>query len=240
MNPPKKIKHLLEMSVSDYDDMASEYVRKDSTEHGFKLKDGAIQAYNASIGRATIESVFTNEIVIDLAIRPRARGGSANDLRIWVLVEDRTHLRRIMELKQYDQPATAYYQSQPSIQCWLREVRQVFWPGLDGSAYDLVNFAGGGWYWIREKRVSLFDVPYSSEKNKDIDFLVDLAAYDAYQLGLVHGRQNESTAYCEAIDRDHDAFHLATEAVEKTYLEAAQRALDEKNPQTTKPTARLR
>ncbi len=240
MDPPKKIKHLLEMSVSDYDDIASEYVRKDSAQHGFKLKDGAIQVYNASIGRATIESVFTNEIVIDLAIRPRTRGGSVSDLRIWVLVEDRTHLRRIMELKQYDQPATAYYQFQPSLQLWLREVRQVFWPGLDGSAYDLVNLAGGGWYWIREKRASLFDVPYSSEKNKDIDFLVDLAAYDAYQLGLVHGRQNESAAYREAIDRDHEAFHLATESVEETYLKAAQRALEEKDSQATKPTPRLR
>jgi hypothetical protein len=33
----------------------------------------------------------------------------------------------------------------------------------------------------------------------------------------------------------NDAFHLATESVEKTYLEAAQRTLDEKDPQASKP-----
>jgi hypothetical protein len=225
MTPPKKIKHLLETTVSDYDDMARTHTEKDSSDHGFKLKDGEIEIYKAPIARSTIASLFTNETVIDLAIRPRARGGSASDLRIWVLVEDGSHLRRIMELKQYDKPATSYYQAQPPIPNWLSEIREVFWPGLDGSAYDLVNLAGGGWYWIREKRVSLFDVPYSSEKNKEVDFLLDLAAYDAYQLGLAHGRQSQSAAYRTIIEKAPDDFHLATESVEKTYLEAATKAL---------------
>jgi hypothetical protein len=228
MAPPEKIERLLAMSVSDYDNMAREHTEKEASDHGFKLKEGEIQAYNAPIARATIESLFDGEIVLDLAIRPRARGGSANDLRIWVLLEAENHSRPIVEPKQYESPATTHYQSQPPIQNWLNEVSEVFWSGLDGSDYDLVNLAGVGWYWRREKRVLLFDVPYSSEKNKQADFLVELAAYDAYQLGVAHGRQNQSASYRGSIEKDLEHFHVATESLAKIYLEAAQKALDEK------------
>jgi hypothetical protein len=94
-----------------------------------------------------------------------------------------------VELKQCAKPATANYQTQPPVHEWLSEVRQAFWPWLDGSAYDLIDLAGAGQFWIREKRVSLIGRPYSSTKRGDIDFLEDLAMYDAYLLGLAHGRQ---------------------------------------------------
>ncbi len=94
-----------------------------------------------------------------------------------------------MELKQYAKPGTASYQDQPPVKEWLSEIRQAFWPGLTGADYDLVTIAGGGLFWIREKRVSLIDVPYSSEKKHEVDFVMGLAAYDANLLGLAHGSQ---------------------------------------------------
>ena len=226
--PPKKVKHLLEMSVSDYDDMVAQYAETHSSTDGFVFKVGKIESYNARIARSTIEALFAARNVIDLAIRPRDRGGSVDELRIWILIEGKNARRRIMELKQYAKPATAIYQPQPSVKQWLSEIRRVFWPGLDGSDYDLVNLAGDGRFWVREKHVSLIDVPYSSEKDNQIAFRDELATYDANQLGLAHGRQAQAEPYCAVIKADTEAFHNATEEVEKAYLELAQQAFDQR------------
>jgi hypothetical protein len=228
IKPPEKVKDLLQISVSDYDDMVARYADKESSTDGFLLKEGKIEPYNARIARSTIEALFVTEEVIDLAVRPRDRGGRIDELRIWILVEGQTSRRRIMELKQYVEPGTANYQPQPPIEQWLSEIRRAFWPGLDGSDYDLINLAGEGWFWLREKRVSLIDVPYSGETHDQIEFLDELATYDANQLGLAHGRQAQAEAYCAAIKTDTEAFHNATEEVEKTYLALAQKALDQK------------
>jgi hypothetical protein len=227
MKPPKKVRELLEMGVAAYDDLARQYTEKKSTKQGFILREGEIQAYDAKIARSTIEGLFTGEKVVDLAIRPRERGGSLDQLRIWVLVEANEGRRRIMELKQYAKPATAKYRGQPPVQEWMKEVRQVFWPGLDGSAYNLESIAGAGWFWIREKSVSLIDVPYSSEKHSKVDYLDDLAIYDANQLGIAHGRQTQAAAYRAAIEKDNELFHDATASVEKTYLDLAKQALSQ-------------
>ncbi len=229
IEPPKKVKDLLEMGISDYDDMVARYAEMNSSTDGFMFKVGKIERYNARIARSTIEALFAPERVVDLAIRPRDRGGSVDELRIWILVEGKSSRRRIIELKQYAEPATAIYQPQPSVEQWLREIRRVFWPGLDGSDYDLVNLAPDGWFWVREKRVPLIDVPYSSEKNNQKEFRDELATYDANQLGRAHGRQAQAEAYCGAITTDTEAFHNTTQEVERAYLELSQRVLDQES-----------
>jgi hypothetical protein len=119
--------------------------------------------------------------------------------------------RRIVELKQYAKPATANYQTQPPVHQWLSEVRQAFWPGLDGSAYDLIDLAGAGLFWIREKHVSLIDLPYSSSKRSDIAFLEDLAIYDANVLGFAHGRQAQAAPYHALVESDIEGFTMQRE-----------------------------
>ena len=218
LDPPKEVRSLLAMRVSDYDEMVTKYAEKKSSKHGFELKAGEIETYNAKIDRSTIEHLFTTEKVIDLAIRPQERGGSLGQLRIWVLTQGRNSRRRIVELKQYAKPAIANYDTQPAVHEWLSEVREAFWPGLDGSAYDLIDIAGAGLFWIREKHVSLIDLPYSGTKPSDIAFLEDLAMYDANALGLAHGRQAQAAPYRSLVKSDTDAFHDATGAVAKTYL----------------------
>jgi hypothetical protein len=225
IDPPKKVRALLEMRVAEYDAMVTEYAQKRSSKGGFIFKKGEIEPYTAKIDRANIERLFRTAKVIDIATRPEERGGSAGELRIWILLEDSGARRRIMELKQYEEPATAKYQSQPSPQQRLKEIRDAFWPGLDGSDYDLVGLRGAGLFWIREKRISLIDLPYSSEKRKKLDFLDDLEIYDANQLGLAHGRQQNAHRYREAIKADPEAFHEATASVEKAYLAIAKKTL---------------
>jgi len=220
LDPPKAVRSLLAMPVSDYDDMAARYIEKNSSKHGFVFRKGKIEPYTAKIARATIERLFPAEKVIDVAIRPEERGGSVDQLRIWVLVEQQNS-RRIVELKQYGKPAIANYRAQPPVHQWLNEVRRTFWPGLDGSAYDLVDLPGAGLFWIREKHVSLIELPYSSEKSSDVALLDDIARYDANVLGLAHGRQAEAAPYRAVVEKDADAFHNATAPVAKAYLELA-------------------
>ncbi len=225
--PPKKVQALLLTPVAKYDAMAAQYAKKNSSKNGFKFKKGEIEPYTAKIARSTIEHLFAAERVVDLAIRHEERGGSVDQLRIWVLVGDKNS-RRIMELKQYGNPAIANYQTQPPVQEWLNDVRQTFWPDLDGSAYDLVDLPGAGLFWIREKRVSLIDLPYSSKKSSDIAFVEALAMYDANVLGLAHGRQAQAAPYRAIIEMDAEAFHDATEPVAKAYLGLARESLRNK------------
>lgn len=222
--PPKQVQDFLEMRVSDYDKQAGEYCEKHCLDQGFKFKEGEIEHYNGKIKPPSIAQLFPGEQVLGIAKRIEERGGSSGEIRLWVLVGGPHSRQRIMELKQYATPGTAGYQKQPPVKEWLSEIRQAFWPGLTGADYDLVTIEGGGLFWIREKRVSLIDVPYSSEKQHEVEFVMGLAAFDANVLGMAHGRQAQSPAYAAAIHRDPAAFHQATKDVERAYLESAKEA----------------
>jgi hypothetical protein len=223
IEPPQKLKSLLEMSVVEYDAMVDRYAEKHASKEGFRFKTATLEPYRRRKARSAIEALFDTDSVIDIGTRRVDRGGSAGELRIWALVSDKTLHRRIMELKQYAKPATAFYQPQPLIKEWLKEVRGAFWPGLEGSEYDLVKIGGNSWFWVRERRVSLIDVPYSSKKNKRIEFRDRLARYAANHLGLAHGRQAQASAYCGAIKTDAEAFRLATKQVAVAYLKLARK-----------------
>jgi hypothetical protein len=227
VDPPKLIQNFLQMSTAEYDYHVAQYTADHTTPGGFKTKPGAIEPYKAKIAGSTIDTLFPGETVVDLALRPRERGGSADKPRVWVLVEDRQARRRIMELKQFGKSALERYRSQPPVKQWLAKVREAFWPGLDGSAYDLIDVSGAGLFWIREKHFSLVDVPYSSTKPARTKFLFELANYDAYQLGLAHARQGQSAGYRKALMKDLRAFREATSIVEKAYLKIAKKALRE-------------
>ncbi len=232
MEPPKKMQALLRMPIAEYDGMVGKYAETHSTTDGFRFEAGKLEPYKGSIARSTIKALFDTDKVIDVGIRPVDRGGSAGELRIWALVSDKPLHRRIMELKRYAKPATAFYQPQSPIKEWFKEVRGAFWPGLEGSEYDLVRIGGTSWFWLREKRVSLIDVPYSSTKNKRIEFRDQLARYDANQLGLAHGRQAQALAYLAAIETDADAFRLATKHAAVAYLKLARKAEAQKRQVT--------
>ena len=227
IKPPQQLKALLQMSTKSYDALADKYTAKNVFNKKFKHKAGSIEAYAGKIKRASIGKLFPNETVLDLAHRIEERGGSANEARIWVLVQDANARIRIVELKGYAEPGTASYVSQPHVEKWLSDIRQAFWPELTGAEYDLITLEGER-YWIREKRVSLIDVPYTSQKQRQVEFVLALAAYDAHVLGLAHGRQVDSAAYTAAIREDLPTFHKATKRVARAYLSYAKSAMKKK------------
>src|SRR4051794_4279254 len=107
INPPEKVHELLHMEVSEYDARAAKYLRERCSGEGFIFKVGKIEQYTTKIDRTSIENAFHTAKVIDVGIRPLARGGSAGQLRIWVIIETGGGGRKLMELKQYNEPATA-------------------------------------------------------------------------------------------------------------------------------------
>ena len=87
-----------------------------------------------------------------------------------------------------------------------------------------MKLARNGWFWVREKRVSLIDVPYASQKKKKIKFRDKLARFDANQLGLAHGRQPQASAYYRVIKTDTKAFRVTTRQAGIAYLRLAEKA----------------
>lgn len=225
--PPEDIQDFLNRDVKDYDADTLKYVLDHSKKTAFDFEPGKIERYASRVPTVSEITDFMKMRgfkVIDIASRPRARGGSKDELRIWVLTgQDKD--RQIMELKEMGRQGVDYYQDQSkSPTTWLNNVRAAFWPGIDGSSYDLVSI-GKKWFWLRRKEVGMLDVPYSSTKKKKVEFLKELSIFDANQLGLVHGRQPHSAAYLNAIRSDIDAFHKATNAVGDWYLEEAAKAM---------------
>jgi hypothetical protein len=223
--PPKRVRDFLKMSVSAYDKRATKYLQTHCPDGEFKYKVGEIQPYGNRIKPSTIKKLFPREQVIAIADRIEGEGGSADEARIWVLVEGADSRRRIMELKGYARPGTANYGIQPPVNRWLSDIREAYWPKLSGSDYDLINVPGAGRFWVREKKVSLINVPYTSRKKSQLDFVMALAIFDANVLGLAHGRQAHGPAYLAAIQKDADGFHQATKQAEKAYLLEAAAAM---------------
>jgi hypothetical protein len=223
LSPPSSLAEIMSVSVAEYDQMVADHLRKNTDRDGFVFEAGKIEPYRGPITREEIMKVFVNKKVIDLARRPKDRGGSAEGLRIWVLVEESSGFRQIIELKEYAAPGVSLYQKQPAMNVWLREVREVFWPGLDGSSYDLIE-VGGTVFWIRPKGAGIVDIPYSSEKRKKMIFASALADFDAHILGLAHGRQFAAEKYRDTILENREAFHEAVEQVVKDYLVIAKKA----------------
>ncbi len=225
VSAPAKVQEFLDMNVADYDEMSSRYVAKKSTDAGFKYKEGEVEPYDGNVSPGALKRFFHPEKVVALAKRFEDRGGSADELRIWVLVQGDGPKRRIIELKEYGEPGTARYRQQAPVKQWLAEIRDAFWPGLVGTEYDLIALQGK-LFWIRDKRVSLINVPYSNQTKHDREFVVDLALYDANILGMAHGNQAQSEEYLRAVQKDPDEFHNATKSIGGTYLKLAQEALD--------------
>lgn len=227
--PPRRVQECLDMSVSDYDEMAAKYAAKKSTNTGFKFKKGEVEPYveRDGVKLADIKKLFAPQTVLGVARRIESRGGSIDQLRIWVLVQAEHGPRRIVELKQRAEPGTASYGKQPPVKKWLAEIREAFWPGLTGEEYKLISL-DSKLFWIRDKEVCLIDVPYSSRKKRELEFVEALSVYDANILGLAHGAQPQSEQYRRTIKHNLDEFRDATKALAQSYLNLARSSWEQR------------
>lgn len=222
--PPEFIQALLGVGMTEYRRLSEKLVRK-NTDGDQLAREGKLETYQGRYSRAEIEKIFPDTKILDVAVKTNERGGSSGGLRLWVLTENSKGVRQIFELKQYQESSLAKYTQQPELESWLKQVYKAFWPGLDQLSYGLVQMSDGTYFWRREKKVSLIDIPYSSPRANKHQMVLELALYDAYYLGLMHSRQSAAKAYLERITADPQDFHQRTQEVVKMYLRLARKAL---------------
>lgn len=169
-----------------------------------------------------IPALFPHMRVLDVVRVLKDRGGSAGAIRLWVLLKDENNRKRLFELKQWEETGlTAYEQQKPLLQ-WVRDLYPVFWPGQSDESYKIVQL-DGTYYWKREKKKTLLDVPYKVDKDSDLDYLQNLAPFVANTLGQIHGRQASATAYKNLLNdpRQKELFRDAVKSAYKQYLQLA-------------------
>jgi hypothetical protein len=219
MEIPEALSEILdEYGIKEYRDALREYVDERVEDGKFIHEEGKIESYRGSLKRSEIQDLFPNGKVLDLAKRPLERGGSKDNERIWVLVEEKGH-NTIYELKQWSLTRLSAWSPQKNLDQWLKETTSVFDPQGNGQNFRIEKLSNGKIYWVREKKFTLIDIPYSADSVSEINFINDLATYAAYQLGRWHGQQTGSGKYVKAVNEDQDAFREALKEFVKDYLE---------------------
>jgi hypothetical protein len=219
---PQVVTDYLSMPIVSYDRLEQEYVDRKTKKGAFKLKEGEIEPYNGSYSRSEIMALFPHEKVLDLASRPKDRGGSVDSERIWVYTERPDGVQKIYELKQYQKTAMEKYSPQADPTRLVPAVRAVFWPNISDDNYQLVSVGSKKTlFWLRDKKVTLFDIPYNMAKPQNKTFISLYAPYVASKLGQAHGAQKAGKELLAAIKKNPEAFKEAVKSVSKEYLKLA-------------------
>jgi hypothetical protein len=98
-------------------------------------------------------------------------------------------------------------------------VTEVFDKNGSAENYRIVDLSNGKAYWLREKKFTIIDIPYSADTTKKVEYIDDLANHAAYQLGVWHGQQSSAKRYVSMVSKDVDAFQEAIKVFVKDYLE---------------------
>ena len=214
---PSEINPFLTMSLDDYRKSMDEDLDGKTSSGSFKLKAGKIEAYKGTLTRAELQTLVPQITVSDVASRPEVDSENAGSSRIWIYGKDKLGLRRLFELKAYAPTALSAYQPQLEKAAWSADVRQSLWPDVARGEYELIDLPGRGSFWLREKKLTLIDVPYSSKDKSALLYVRHLAAYDSYILGQLHGHQASAAGL-----RDQLSNPVAEAAFQESIKEAAQ------------------
>lgn len=220
--PAKSIRKLTKLSNDEYEEIRIEYVKRKTKDGKIKLKPDEIVAFDAEKAGTTrdqlqkiIKSNFGEATeILDLAMILKLRGGSVGMRRIWalLLIDSKQH---IYEIKELGESGLENYDGQEPLELNFAQNRTYF--GYTEKELPLVDF-GNSHFIIREKKLTLFDVPSKFEDKEDEAFLEDLGNWGSYLLGQWHSGQTNSQAYAVAINNNQDGFLLFIKQLRKDYL----------------------
>jgi hypothetical protein len=213
---PGDVQQGLALTADEYAQRLSDDLKGKVNDAGFKFKSGKIEPYTGPLTIAQIAPLLPRVQIIDLALRPVDDG----TLRIWVYGQDSSCLRRLYELKQYTPSRLSVWGEQLPRAQWVDEVRRAMWPGVSPGEYELLEISGAGTFWLREKKLTMIDIPYSNSDKKAINYVRKLANYDAYVLGQIHARQASAQPLIARLRNPVDAglFQEQIKIAAKTYL----------------------
>lgn len=191
----------LETYWNEYDEKMDSMFNKN---HEFKLKEGKVEGIDPALAylrmsEETLESQLEDQMreilgkgkLIDLATRPKDRGGSVDKLRIWSYFKRKKKKERIFkELKEIGKPAVASFQDQPAMETvWRSSGRFLDYDVLEVS--PIVKL-GRTLFSMRDRKVGdWMAVPYKQDRPEDFDKLMRMARAQGKWMGTFHGRQLE-------------------------------------------------
>ncbi len=197
--PPESIAKDLKMSPKEYDQLAQDYVEgklSGSDKTKLSRKDSEVEAPKSSdsITAKVAARYLPGYKVLDVVRIRKERGGSVNQDRFWVLVEGANSVKKIFEFKGWSATALESFHKQKKPLDWAASLYPAFWPQAESEQYAFKKI-GSRYFWIREKRKSLTDIPYEARRKKDLNFLTEMSLFVANHLGLIHGRQTAAKGY---------------------------------------------
>ena len=202
---PDRIQKDLDIGLKGYEKELADLVEKklkSKDKNRLSTKDDEFEELqpNDIIQKEVAAKYLPGYEILDVVRLRKKRGGSAKEDRFWVLVKDSQKQKRIFEFKGWSQTGLSSYQKQKKPLDWAQQLGPVMWPGLKIANYDLHKIKGQ-YFWIREKRKVLTDVPYDLKKKKDVLYLQQSAEYFSYTLGQIHRRQNSAQKYLKALEK---------------------------------------
>jgi hypothetical protein len=221
------IDELLSKELGEYAQDQRDYVKKQTKKNRFKYKPGQVEPvpfatteptrYNALLldMNEVIQARLPNARLLDVAFRPRERGGSKRMVRYWALIENKDE-QEIIEFKQAGTPATEMYQPQADIETRYGEIRKAYWPREDDS-YRAIPLDGKT-FWMRPKKTDTFRVPYKQADETEVKFLLDLAAKEAYVYGQWVAHQDLGGYYRLAVEKNRKDLLEGLRQFSKDYM----------------------
>lgn len=216
---PADLQDDLALSSDEYEKRLSEDIDGKTSGGKFKMKPGKIERYKGALTIEKAAALLPGYTVLDLACRPV--DDTNDDARIWIYAKDSAGTDRMFELKEYVATRLSAWAPQAPAANWLNDVRSALWPAdVARGEYELVELSGMGTFWLREKKLTLIDIPYSDEGKKAVAYVRGLSNFDAYVLGQLHGRQSTSAPLAAQLSNpiQRAAFEDAVKEASKAYL----------------------
>jgi hypothetical protein len=201
---PTKIENDIAIGVKGYDDELASSIQKrlsGKDKNKISLENSELEARkpNDILNEKVAAQFLPGKKILDIVRVRKQRGGSANQDRFWVLVKDEDSVKRIFEFKGWSSTALENFRKQDKPLAWAESLYSAFWPQAQTGQYAFQQI-GSQYFWIREKRKALTDIPYEARKKKDLKFLSEMSLYVANHLGQIHGRQKSAGPYVALLD----------------------------------------
>ena len=225
--PNKKLDFILDTTVSDYETKLKKYVDKKTVYNRFIFSKGEIEpirfqhtdplryARLADQMNRAISEMNPELTVTDFAFRPRDRG--SRTIRYWALVIDASGEKSIIEFKEALVPALSFFEPQLPMEPRYEAVRNAFW-GKDDSSYKLVTLETSV-FWMRPKKISVFDIPYGQKSKKEHDLLLALVEWESYEYGRWIAKQDPGNSYVNYLSKNKDEILRSIRRFTNDYLD---------------------
>jgi hypothetical protein len=207
---PKALEEYLGLTEVEFREKQMDYIKRKTLESLFVLDQEPFEKYNAEKIGISAEQIV-NQVkniwgadteVLDFATVKKEKGGSADLIRVYVLINLGSE-PHIFEMKELVQTSLVRFQAQENIVSNFLKARDYF----EYNSKDLAIFSlNDKNFLFREKKTTLYDVPYELKNKKDYEFFTELAIWGAFTLGGWHSGQTESASYAGAINSTNAAF----------------------------------